>query len=89
VGSGKLLLVFANTLILGSESHGTHDHTLSRLYESTFIPSRITDITSFHYILSILIRHGPHREHRVQQFFSVFVVAGTCLVGHTDPKTAR
>jgi hypothetical protein len=39
IGCGKLLLVFASTVILGSESRWTHDHILLSQLETAWVGS--------------------------------------------------
>jgi hypothetical protein len=57
VGSSKLLLAYASALILRSESHETHDHTLLS-HDSTsqlLVLHELLALLFLHYILSILL----------------------------------
>jgi hypothetical protein len=82
----QLLLALASAVILGSESRGICDHILLpqirdfpfrrlvrlaglRWRYSTLPPRRIR-LLPFHYI-EYLLGHGPHRKHRVEQFYCV------------------
>jgi hypothetical protein len=68
--TAKLLLALASTVILGSESHGTHEHILVSGGSGCLQHSAHSKADSF-----IKLRRGPHRK-----MFCGFSIATTWLV---------
>jgi hypothetical protein len=78
--SSKLLLVLTNTVILGSESHGTHDHILlSHSSESLHTTASVIHRQTHRLIFGKTRTYKTTRS-TVLLFLLVFVATGTCLM---------
>jgi hypothetical protein len=67
----NFLLVLASTVILGSESHGTHDHILLSDGSGSLLNTLSYPCSSHHfkYIIVILIMHSAIRLHSTRFCF--------------------
>jgi hypothetical protein len=68
--TAKLLLALASTVILGSESHRTHDRILLSDGSGSLQTLLLIGYALFSSVLAVYPQHGPHRKHRFQQCLS-------------------